>query len=204
MVQFGLSGSIFTILAIGAAHRVVSRSDTEVGKSSLTSSNTRSPTSTSGGDGIDLVTSRLAQTAQPEIVEDYDEAEAEEESLTLTFSLPTGRSARSGVVKMTINEINKIFNKRRFRGNKNRHLTRTDKMKARECRRKKKLYFRKTKKCHQPLAQGPCKTNTKWLVAVKGRLDGVCRERACLDAATPILYNGTCVPIDGGSCPQYP
>ena len=185
MVQFGLSFSIFTILAIGAARRVVS--DTEVEKSSSTSSNIRSPTSTSGGDGINFVTSSLAPTTAPEIVEDYDEAEAEE-NLTLTFSLPAGRSARKGVVKMTINEINKIFNKRRFRGNKNRHLTRTDKMKARECRRKKKLYFRKSKKCHQPLVQGPCKNNTKWIVAIKGRLDGVCRERPCLSAGSPILY----------------
>lgn len=104
---------------------------------------------------------------------------------------------------MTINEINKIFNKRGFRGNKNRHLTRTDKMKARECRRKKKLYFRKSKKCHQPLVQGPCKNSTKWIVAIKGRLDGVCRERPCLDPASPILYNGTCVPIDNAECPQY-
>jgi len=199
-----LSFSIFTILAIGGARREASRSDTEVEKSSSTSSNIRSPTSTSGGDGINSLTSGLAPTAAPEIVEDYDEAEAEE-NLTLTFSLPAGRSSRNRarVVKMTINEINKIFNKRGFRGNKNRHLKRTDKMKARECRRKKKLYFRKTKNCHQPLLQGPCKASTKWIVAVKGRLDGVCRPRPCLDGATPILYNGTCVPIDSGSCPQH-
>lgn len=197
-----MSFSIFTILAIGASRRLVARADTEVEKSSSTSSNKRSPTSTSGGDGINFVTSSLTPTAVPEMSEDYDEMEAEEE-LTLTFSLPSGRSARNGLVKMTINEINKIFNKRDFRGNKNRHLTRTDKMKARECRRKKKLYFRKSQKCHQPLVQGPCKTSNKWLVAIKGRLDGVCRERPCLDDATPILYNGTCVPIDNEDCPQY-
>jgi len=189
MVQLGLSFSIFTILAIGASRRLVSRSDTEVEKRSSPSSNIRSPTSTPEDDGINSG-------------EDYDELE-DEENPTVTFSVPTGRSAGQGVVKMTINEINKIFNKKGFRGNKNRHLTRTDKMKARECRRKKKLFFRKTKKCHQPLAQGPCKTSTKWLVAVKGRLDGVCRERPCQSEASPILYNGTCVPIDNDFCPQH-
>jgi len=185
---------------MGASKRLVSRSDTEVEKSSSTSSNNRSPTSTSDGDGINFVTSSLTPTAVPEIGEDYDELEAVE-NLNLTFIIPTSRRARNGAVKLTINEINKIFNKRGFRRNKNRHLTRTDKKKARECRRKNKLYFRKNKKCHQPLVQGPCKNSTKWIVAIKGRLDGVCRERPCLEDAAPILYNGTCVPIDSGDCP---
>ena len=191
MVQLALSFSIFTILAIGASRRLVSRSDTEVEKRSSTSPNIRGPISTSDDDADEI-----------NFDEDYEDLE-DEEDLTLTFSVPSGRSAGQGVVKMTLKEINKIFNKKGFRGNKNRHLTRTDKMKARECRRKKKLYFRKTKKCHQPLAQGPCKTNTKWLVAVKGRLDGVCRERPCQSEATPIMYNGTCVSIDNDSCPPH-
>merc|ERR1719219_1207775 len=117
MVQFGLSFSIFTILAIGASQRLVSRSDTEVEKSSSTSSNNRSPTSTSDGDGINFVTSSLTPTAVPEIGEDYDELEAVE-NLNLTFIIPTSRSARNGAVKLTINEINKIFNKRGFRRKK--------------------------------------------------------------------------------------
>jgi len=159
------------------------------------------PTSTSDGDGINFVLS--SQNTGLEISGDdyYDEFETEKNrTLALFFSNPT---ARNRLVKMTINEINKIFNKRDFIRNKNRHLTRTDKMNARECRRKKKLYFRKTKKCHRPLVQGPCKNSTKWIIAIKGRLDGVCRERPCLDDATPILYNGTCVPIDNEDCPQH-
>ena len=199
MLQFGMSLCIFTILAIGASQ--FSRSETEAEKNSSTSSNIRSPTSTSDGDGINFVISGLTPTAVPEIGEDYDKLETE--NLNLTFIVARGRSARKGVVKMTINEINNIFNKRGFRGNKNRHLTSTDKIKARECRRKNKLYFRKNKKCHQPLVQGPCKNSTKWIVAIKGRLDGVCRERPCLDEATPILHNGTCVPIDYHACPRY-
>ena len=136
MVQLALSFSIFTILAIGASRRLVSRSDTEVEKRSSTSSNIRGPSSTSDDDADEI-----------NFDEDYEELE-DGEDLTLTFSVPTGRSAGQGTVKMTLKEINKIFNKKGFRGNKNRHLTRTDKMKARECRRKKKLYFRKSTKCH--------------------------------------------------------
>ena len=195
MVQLGLSLCIFTtILGIGAAGRLLSDTETEIEGTSTPSVNITNPTNTSDRDGRDSVT--FSQST--EITEDYyDETE---EDRMLSFPIPADRKK---IVKMTVNEINQIFNKGGFLRNKNRRLTRTDKMKARECRRKKKLYFRKTKKCHDPLVQGPCKDSTKWIVAIRGRLDGVCRQPACLDDAAPIFYKGTCVPIDNDDCPQH-
>ena len=185
MVQFRLSLCIFTtILGIGASRRLVSDTETEIERSSPLSTNITHPTNTSNSDGVDSVPS--SQSTDLKITEDYYEDATAEENRTVSFGDPT---ARNKLLKITVNEINQIFNKRGFLRNKNRHLTRTDKMKARECRRKKKLYFRKSTKCHRPLVQGPCKDSTKWIVAIKGRLDGVCRERPCLDDDAPILYN---------------
>ena len=178
-----------TILGIGAAARLPSTSNTEIETSSLSVS-VRPP-----GDGVNFVN----RDTETEISEDYYD-QTEEENITFSFEDP---AARHKLVKMTVKEINQIFNKREFLRNKNRRLTRTDKMKARDCRRKNELFFRKTKRCHSPLEQGPCKQATKWIVSIRGRLDGVCRERPCLDEATPILYNGTCVSIDNEDCPQY-
>jgi len=64
------------------------------------------------------------------------------------------------------------------------------------------LYSTKDKSCHQPTVRGPCKDG-KWFVAVKGRLEGVCRKPPCKD--DEVLYNGSCTPIDEKEpvCPEF-
>ena len=201
MARVPVSLCIFTtILGIGAAARLVSLSNTEreIEKTSSSSVNITNPENTSAGDGIKFVTS--SRDTELDITGDYYDQTEEEENGIFSFQDP---SARNKLVRMTVKEINKIFNTRGFLRNKNRRLTKKDKRKARECRRRSELFFRKTKSCHPPVEQGPCKDPTKWIVAIRGRLDGVCRERPCLDEATPILYNGTCVSIDNDDCPRY-
>jgi len=104
--------------------------------------------------------------------------------------------------EMTIKEINDIFGKKKKkRGLKNNSkLSQQEKKAARNCRRKKLLYSLKDKKCHEPTSSGPCRNN-KWFVAIKGKLQGVCRRNPCTNEDTPILYNQTCSPIYG-VCPD--
>ena len=109
------------------------------------------------------------------------------------------------LIKMTSSEINQIFNKERFLPNKKRTLTKSDRKKARECRRKNKLFFRGDKKCYHPLTPGPCKT-AKWIVAHRVRKsEGVCRNIKCptqQDGVQQVFFNGSCVPLnDPSNCP---
>ena len=106
------------------------------------------------------------------------------------------------LIKMTSSEINQIFNKAGFSRNKNRTLTKSDRKKARECRRKNKLFFRHDKKCYHPFARGPCKT-TKWIVAHRHKSragEGVCRPRLCPE--DQVSFNSSCVSLtDPDICP---
>ena len=104
-------------------------------------------------------------------------------------------------IRMTAEDINQIFNKRKFTKNKNKRLTKSDRKKALECRKKDKLFFQRDKKCYHPLAQEPCRTANKWFVAHKTRLDGVCRIKPCLGDNKLVSLNGTCVSYDGDNCP---
>ena len=113
------------------------------------------------------------------------------------------------LIKMTSSEINQIFNKERFLPNKKRTLTKSDRKKARECRRKNKLFFRGDKNCYHPLTPGPCKTAAKWIVAHRRRKsEGVCRNIKCPshsqeDGDQQVLFNGTCVSLhDPSICPS--
>ena len=76
---------------------------------------------------------------------------------------------KTELIKMTQADVNQIFNKRRFGKNKNRHLTKSDRKKARECRKKDKLFSRRDKKCYHPLSEEPCRAANKWFVALAGK-----------------------------------
>ena len=108
------------------------------------------------------------------------------------------------IIRMKESEINNIFNKRKF--HKNKRLTKTDRKKIRECRKKDKLFSRRDKKCYHPLTEEPCgaKSN-KWFVARKSQIvgEGVCKPRPCLEDDKPISLNGTCVAQDESTCPLF-
>eukprot|EP00092_Neocalanus_flemingeri_P027772 GFUD01030146.1.p1 GENE.GFUD01030146.1~~GFUD01030146.1.p1 ORF type:complete len:350 (-),score=77.24 GFUD01030146.1:126-1175(-) len=112
----------------------------------------------------------------------------------------TNPESRSEEFEMTLKEINEIFGKKRHSKNKKGKLSRSDKKLARDCRKKHLLFSKKDNKCHEPTSEGPC-NNDKWFVAVKGKLEGVCRRNQCTSDETPILFNGTCSALFG-VCPN--
>ena len=126
---------------------------------------------------------------------------AEREERLFSFEDPENQAE---IIRMKESEINKIFNKRKFR--KNKRLTKTDRKKIRECRKKDKLFSRRDKKCYHPLTEEPCgaKSN-KWFVARKSQIVGVgvCRPKPCLEDDKPISLNGTCVAQDDSTCPLF-
>ena len=132
---------------------------------------------------------------------DNDNVETEREERLFTFEDPENTAE---FIRMKESDINKIFNKRKFR--KNKRLTKTDRKKIRECRKKDKLFSRRDKKCYHPLTEEPCgaKSN-KWFVSRKSQIDGegVCRPKPCLKDDKPIFLNGTCVAQDDTTCPLF-
>ena len=129
----------------------------------------------------------------------YDDKIEERKSKRIISFVDPENKAR--LIKMTATDINQIFNKRKFRRNKNGRLTKSDRKKALECRKKDKLLWKRDKKCYHPLAQEPCRAANKWFVAHKTRLDGVCRIKPCLGLSDDgdnefISVNGTCTPAD--------
>eukprot|EP00092_Neocalanus_flemingeri_P009649 GFUD01010390.1.p1 GENE.GFUD01010390.1~~GFUD01010390.1.p1 ORF type:complete len:342 (+),score=71.73 GFUD01010390.1:104-1027(+) len=122
----------------------------------------------------------------------------------ISFLIPTqndnllrSRSERKEQkIEMRLGEINDIFDK-------NKHtikLSRSDKRKARDCRKKRQIFSMDDNKCYNPISEGPCKNN-KWFVAVKGKLGGVCKRRECTSVEAPILFKGTCSNLYG-KCPK--
>jgi len=101
---------------------------------------------------------------------------------------------------ITLKEINQIFDKKKHKVNSNSKLSHSDKKKARACRKKQLLFSLTDTKCHNPTSEGPCRNN-KWFVAVKGKLEGVCRRNLCTSEENPIMYDGTCSGLYE-SCPK--
>ena len=85
---------------------------------------------------------------------DNDDAEIEREERLFSFEDPENKAE---VIRMAQSDINKIFNKRKFR--KNKRLPKSDRKKVRECRKKDKLFSRRDKKCYHPLAEEPGPVN---------------------------------------------
>jgi len=79
-------------------------------------------------------------------------------------------------------------------------LSRREKTRARECRKRGRLYLRTEQKCYKPNEPGLCRQG-RWFVAERGRLDGVCQVPPCQDPNTPILYKGTCSSVYD-TCPD--
>merc|ERR1711915_889046 len=133
---------------------------------------------------------------------DFNESEIGDDNILKQMISFVDPENKSNHFEMTIKEINDIFGKKKKkRGLKNKSkLSQQEKKAARNCRRKKLLYSLKDKKCHEPTTSGPCRNN-KWFVAIKGKLQGVCRRIPCTNEDTPILYNETCSPIYG-VCPD--
>jgi len=77
-------------------------------------------------------------------------------------------------------------------------LNRREKTRARDCRKRGRLYLRTEQKCYKPNEPGLCRQG-RWFVAQRGRLDGVCLVPPCQDPTTPIFYKGTCSSVYG-SC----
>ena len=130
-----------------------------------------------------------------------DNVESGREERLFSFEDPENKAQ---IIRMKESEINNIFNKRKF--HKNKRLTKTDRKKIRECRKKDKLFSRRDKKCYHPLTEEPCgaKSN-KWFVARKSQIvgEGVCKPRPCLEDDKPISLNGTCVAQDESTCPLF-
>jgi len=99
----------------------------------------------------------------------------------------------------TIGELSRIFGRKRREYKK---LSKDEIKKARSCRKKKLLYSTKDESCHPPTTRGPCRDG-KWFVAVKERLDGVCRKPPCNN--DEVFYDGSCTPVDEKKavCPEF-
>ena len=132
---------------------------------------------------------------------DNENVETERQDRVLTFEDPENNAE---FIRMKQSDLNKIFNKRKFR--KNKRLTKTDRKKIRECRKKDKLFSRGDKKCYHPLTEEPCGTQSnKWFVARKSQIvgQGVCRPKPCVEDDKLISLNGACVAPDDSSCPLF-
>ena len=130
------------------------------------------------------------------IVTDDIDTDQEDENLERKITFANVES-RSGNIEMTLGEINEIFDKKKHKKNK---LSRGNKKKAKNCRKRGLLLSVQDRKCHEPTLQGPCK-NGEWFVAVKRKLQGFCKRKQCTSEEKPIMSNGTCSAVYG-SCPQ--
>ena len=129
---------------------------------------------------------------------DTDEIEQEEvgeEDLDRKITF-LNTDLRSGNIEMTQREINEIFDKKKHKKNK---LSRRNKKKAANCRKRGLLLSVKDRKCYKPTLKGPCKDG-EWFVAVKRQLQGFCKINECTSEENPIMFNGTCSALYG-SCP---
>jgi len=125
----------------------------------------------------------------------------EEEEADYTVELDPGEQVvlqgRIGQVQdnvvMSLGELQDVFGITEEMKRQER-LTVREKRRARECRKRGRLYRRSDQKCYKANHQGICPVG-RWFVAEKGRLDGVCQALPCSQPDTPVLYQGTCSPV---------
>lgn len=143
-----------------------------------------------------LILNCEAFTNTGDTVEEYTDSDYEVE-LTINDTVILGRfgdtPTEEEIIVMSLGEIQEIFGRKE---EEEQPLTRRQKRKAKDCRKKNTLYSRTDGECHPPTATEPC-TQGKWLIAEKGRLDGVCVINPCPSPEAPILFQGSCSPVYG-------
>jgi len=145
---------------------------------------------------LTLLTVKSARGQEEEDGEDYEvELDPGEEVVLGRF----GGTRTGQRITMKLGDIQDLFGitAEMKRAEK---LSRREKTRARECRKRGRLYLRAEQKCYKPNEPGLCRQG-RWFVAQRGRLDGVCQVPPCQDPNTPILFKGTCSSVYG-TCPD--